>query len=230
FAVHGGEIMGIAGLAGNGQDQLLEIFSAQVRPNAGKLVFDDQDITDLPCAARRMLGIHCVPEERLGHAAVPEMSLALNACLTARERQNFVSRYGFLDFTRIESFTKDLVARFNVKTQGIDHQAMSLSGGNLQKFIMGREIMQNPNLLVALQPTWGVDAGSAHAIHQELLNLAKAGAAILVISQDLDELFAIANRIAVICEGVLSETYDTNMLTPESIGLLMSGQEIQSDI
>ena len=163
-----------------------------------------------------------VPEQRLGHGAVPGLSLAENALLTASARQQ-LTRGGLIDRTRRDSFARAIVARFGVRTAGIDHPAQSLSGGNLQKYLVGREIMQAPNVLIAAQPTWGVDAGAAAFIHAQLTELAAGGAAVLLITQDLDELLALADRIAVIAGGRLSPARPVAAWTLETIGRAMGG-------
>ena len=171
---------------------------------------------------RRRRGMCSVPEERLGHGAVPDMSLWENVILSARTRKG-IEKNGFLDLDIAHDFAREVVDIFNVKTAGIEHAARSLSGGNLQKFIVGREMLQNPTVLVILQPTWGVDAAAAADIHRALQKLAKNGAAILVISQDLSELMAISTSFAVLSEGRLSEPCPTGSLSIEEIGLLMGG-------
>jgi simple sugar transport system ATP-binding protein len=173
------------------------------------------------------MGMCFVPEERLGHAAVPAMSLVNNAILSARVRKG-LSRSGFINLPGATMFSREVVDDFNVKTSGVDRAARSLSGGNLQKFIMGREVLQGPLVLIASQPTWGVDAGAAAAIHNSLMQLAKGGAAILIISQDLDELMTISDRIAVIADGRLSPAEPTENLTIERIGINMGGQAERS--
>ena len=128
-----------------------------------------------------------------------------------------------MDIGKAAAFAQEVVAQFDVRTAGIGRAARSLSGGNLQKYVMGREILQTPSVLVVSQPTWGVDAGAAATIHKALLALAKAGAAVVVISQDLDELFAISSRIAVIAGGKLTPAEPVETLTVEAIGLSMGG-------
>jgi simple sugar transport system ATP-binding protein len=150
------------------------------------------------------------------------MSLWENGFLSAAVKMKLVKN-GFIQIAASNAFAEDVVKEFNVKTPGVGHMATSLSGGNLQKFIIGREIMQNPAMIVALQPTWGVDAGSAAAIRQALINLAAQGAAVLAVSQDLEELFEISDSIAVICEGRMSEPRLAENITVEEIGLLMAG-------
>ena len=163
-----------------------------------------------------------VPEKRLGHSAAPDMSLWENAILSARTRMG-LERWGFLDLAKAKSFAGEVVKAFNVKTAGVGQAAKSLSGGNLQKFVMGREILQTPQVLIVSQPTWGVDAGAAEVIHQAIFDLAAEGAAIVVISQDLDELMSISSSFAVIANGRLSPVRPTCEVTVEEVGLLMGG-------
>ena len=220
--VRGGEIVGVAGVAGNGQVELMEALIGEQPVASDAILLDGAAVGDKTPTARRAGGMCFVPEERLGHGAVPDMALWENAVLTARGRRGLV-RSGLVDIAQSKSFAENVVAEFGVRTAGIGHAARSLSGGNLQKFVMGREILQAPNVLVVSQPTWGVDAGAAATIHKALLALAKAGAAILVISQDLDELFAISDRIAVIAGGRLTAAQPVETLTVEAIGLSMGG-------
>ncbi|MEZ5773336.1 MAG: ABC transporter ATP-binding protein [Hyphomicrobiaceae bacterium] len=222
--VRAGEIVGLAGVAGNGQDELMEALIGERRvavPRA--IVVDGVPIGHQGPSARRARGMAFVPEERLGHAAVPDMALTDNTILSAAERMRLI-RGGLIDRTAAARFAGEIVSAFGVKTAGIEHQARSLSGGNLQKFVVGREVLQDPGVLIAAQPTWGVDAGAAAAIHQSLIDLAAKGAAILVISQDLDELMTICDRIAVIAGGRVSPARPTAKVSVEEIGLAMGGQ------
>ena len=224
--VRGGEILGIAGVAGNGQKELMEVLIGERPVNvAGAIELDGSAVGHHGADQRRALGMCFVPEERLGHGAVPGMSIADNTTLSARARKQLIS-WGFINLAATERFAKEIVATFDVRTAGIGHSARSLSGGNLQKFIMGREILQAPTVLVASQPTWGVDAGAAAAIHKALIQLAKGGAAILIISQDLDELLAISDRISVIAGGRLTTSQDVADVTVETIGASMGGQKM----
>lgn len=225
FTVHGGEILGIAGVAGNGQDALHAALTGESRAragDAGRIAIDGVDCARAAPRARRRLGLAAVPAERLGHGAVAEMSLADNAFLTAFAGLRF-ARCGFIRARACARFAAQVVAKFKVKTRGVDALAASLSGGNLQKFIVGRELMQSPGVLVVAQPTWGLDAGAAMSIRAALRALAGRGAAIVVISQDLDELFELSDRIAAMCAGRLSKLHDTRRVTVERIGLLMAG-------
>jgi simple sugar transport system ATP-binding protein len=222
FSVRAGEILGIAGVAGNGQVELMEVLTGEKTTDNDAVRIDGAPVGGENTTTRRRRGMCSVPEERLGHGAVPEMSLWENTILSARTRLG-MEKNGFLDLGIAHDFAGRVVGKFNVKTPGIEHEARSLSGGNLQKFIVGREILQSPTVLVILQPTWGVDAAAAADIHRALQKLAEGGAAILVISQDLDELMAISVNFAVISEGRLSKPCATGTMSVEEIGLLMGG-------
>jgi simple sugar transport system ATP-binding protein len=222
FEVREGEVLGIGGVAGNGQDELLAALSGELRTEPEAVELGDIPVGHLGPNARRRLGILAAPEERLGHAAAPDMSLTENAVLTGTVRLGFANR-GFLDWGKARAFAEDVIRRFDVRTPGPENAARSLSGGNLQKFVIGREILQEPKVLVVNQPTWGVDASAAAAIRQAILDLASRGAAVVVISQDLDELMEIADRFAALNEGRLSAPRPTQDLTIEAIGLMMGG-------
>jgi simple sugar transport system ATP-binding protein len=223
--VRSGEIVGIAGVAGNGQDELLALLSGETRLSSterSRVSLDGQPVANLYPDARRQHGLAFVPAERLGHGAVPDMSLAENGLLTAFQ-QGLLSK-GLVKHGKVMAYANEVIRRFAVKTPDAHTPARSLSGGNLQKFILGREIMQKPKLLVAAHPTWGVDVGAAAAIHRELIALRDAGAAILVISEDLDELFQISDRIAALSEGKLSPLRATAGCTHVEVGRWMAGQ------
>lgn len=221
--VRAGEIFGIAGVAGNGQAELMLALSGErLAAHGGMIAIDGRPVGRMDAARRRELGLCCVPEERNGHAAVPEMSLVENALLSAHGRMGLVSG-GFLRLGKAERFAAQIVQAFDVRTPGTGTLARSLSGGNLQKFVVGREILQEPTVLVVAQPTWGVDAGAAAAIHEALSKLAARGCAVLVISQDLDELLMLTDRLAVINVGLLSDPLPTARASVEEIGLLMGG-------
>jgi simple sugar transport system ATP-binding protein len=223
FSVREGEIFGIAGVAGNGQNELFQALTGE-RPVhiAQEILIDGIAAGRMGAAARRRMGMCSVPEERNGHAAVPEMSLTENFILSGYGRMGLLSS-GFIRNEAAEELSRRVVKDFNVKTAGVGASAGSLSGGNLQKFIVGREILQNPGVLVISQPTWGVDAGAAAAIHEALFTLAEKGSAIIVISQDLDELMALSDHLAVINMGSLSKSMITAKASIDKIGLLMGG-------
>lgn len=222
--IRAGDMIGIGGVAGNGQDELLAALSGEMRSAAGHVFFGGKDIGQLRPDARRSLGLCAAPEERMGHAAAPDMSLTENAALTARKRKS-LTKNGFIDWARTKTFAEDVIERFDVRTPGPANAARSLSGGNLQKFVIGREIMQDPSVLIVNQPTWGVDASAAAAIRQALLDLAASGAAVVVISQDLDELMEISTSFAALNEGRLSKPRPARGLTVEDIGLMLGGAD-----
>jgi ABC-type uncharacterized transport system ATPase subunit len=225
--VRGGEILGIAGVAGNGQDELFAALSGErLADHDGSIVIDGEAAGHLSITQRRRLGAAFVPEERLGHATVPRMTLSDNALLTGHAVG--MTHDGFIDRAAALNVVDRATKTFDIRKAKRDPEAASLSGGNLQKFVVGREILREPGVLVVSQPTWGVDAGAAAVIRQALIDLAARGAAVLVISQDLDELLEIADRIAVVFTGRLSVPIDSKAADREHLGLLMGGSSAQS--
>lgn len=228
LSVCAGEIVGIAGVAGNGQDELMQVIAGEVPvSNNDAMQLQNNPVGRLGAGERRRRGLCCVPEERLGHAAVPTLSLTENVFLTAHHRKA-LRIAGLVSYRRSRQFATEIIDRFNVQCNGPEALAGSLSGGNLQKFIVGREILQAPDVLVVSQPTWGVDAGAARAIHDALRTLADGGAAVLLVSQDLDELMQISDRIGALCAGQLSELHVTTEVTVQQVGLLMGGESLES--
>jgi general nucleoside transport system ATP-binding protein len=226
--VRAGEIVGIAGVSGNGQKELMAALSGE-RPqsDASTVTILGNAAGKLDAAQRRALGLAFVPEERLGRGAVPEMSLADNALLTAH-REGLVA-HGFIRDSAVRAYALDTINEYGVKAGGPDAAARSLSGGNLQKFIVGRETMLAPKMMIVAQPTWGVDVGASMLIRQALIDLRDSGVAVLVISEELDELFMISDRIAVIAGGRLSPTKRPAETNVEQIGVWMSGN-FDSDV
>jgi simple sugar transport system ATP-binding protein len=225
LAVHAGEIVGLAGVSGNGQQELMAALSGE-RPvaDANAVRIDGVPVGTRAAGERRELGLAFVPEDRLGRGAVPDMTLADNALLTSHRRS--LVRNGFVLRDAVRAFAADTIAAFNVKAPGPDAVARSLSGGNLQKYIVGREIRQQPKVLIAAQPTWGVDVGAAAQIRQSLIDLRDAGVAVLVVSEELDELIEISDRVAVIAQGRLSPARPVAETNAEEIGMLMAGSFI----
>lgn len=226
FRLRAGEILGIAGVSGNGQAELLSALSGEVIVPAVSLAAESITLcgkaaAQLPPGERRALGFAFVPEERLGRGAVPALSLSDNALLTAHRMDMVTS--GWIKHGAVEAFSRHCISTFNVSCGGPDAPAQSLSGGNLQKFIVGREILQDPKVFVIAQPTWGVDIGAATFIRQQLLDMAARGTAILVISEELQELFEICDRLAVLAGGRLSPAKAVETTSPDEIGQWMSG-------
>ncbi|MDZ7591330.1 MAG: ABC transporter ATP-binding protein, partial [Rubrivivax sp.] len=221
FEVRAGEIVGIAGISGNGQQELMAAISGEdPRASAATITLFGRPIGHHSPRRRRKEGLHFVPEERLGRGAVPTLSLAQNTLLTRTEA---VSRSGWVNLHRVERMAQDIIARFHVRGGGAGSSARSLSGGNLQKFLVGREISADPKLLVVSQPTWGVDVGAAAQIRGELLKLRDAGCALLVVSEELEELFEISDRLLVIAKGRVSPSVPVAQAGIEMIGAWMSG-------
>ena len=215
--VQGGELVAIAGVAGNGQSEFFDAISGEHPSQQNAIVIDGVACGSENVTQRRKRGAAFVPEERLGHGAVPSFKLSENVVLTRHEQTRVIDR------PRAFAIAEKVIKIFDVRKGKIDPEARALSGGNLQKFVVGRELDRNPKVLVVNQPTWGVDAGAAATIRQALIDLARSGAAVLVISQDLDEIFEIADRIAVISRGQLSPAVPAKDLSFEKIGLLMAG-------
>jgi simple sugar transport system ATP-binding protein len=222
LAVRQGEILGIGGVAGNGQDELMLALSGEVRSAPSAVQVAGVDAGSLGPTERRRAGLVTAPEERLGHAACPDMSLTENALLSGAVRKG-LTRRGFIDWRATRDWAGEVVKTFDVRTPGVGVAARALSGGNLQKFVIGREILQSPKVIVVNQPTWGVDAAAAAFIRQALMDRAAEGAAVVVISQDIDELMEIADRFAALNEGRLSDPVPTEGLTVERIGLMLGG-------
>jgi simple sugar transport system ATP-binding protein len=226
--VRAGEVLAIAGVAGNGQGELFDVLSGEYLVAGNDAVqIRGKAVGRAGISARRLMGAAFVPEERHGHGAVTGMSLSENLVLSrnASDRKAFLTG-GALKIIRgstIKAATKRICSDMDVRKSGEDPAAGSLSGGNLQKFIVGRELDRQPSLMVVNQPTWGVDAGAASHIRQALVDLAKAGSGVLVISQDLDEIFEIATHVAVISDGKLSPAFPAADMNREKIGLLMGG-------
>ncbi len=223
--VRAGEVVGIAGVSGNGQKELLYALSGEdLRACAGTLWIGDADVGQMHPGERRKLGLHFVPEERLGRGAVPSLDLAHNLLLTRDEaisHSGFVG--GWIRLGYLQRQAEGIIQRFNVRAGGAGSSAHSLSGGNLQKFIVGREVDAGPKLLIVSQPTWGVDVGAAAQIRSEILDLRDAGCAVLVFSDDLEELFELSDRLYVIARGRLSPSVSIGEARVEQIGAWMSG-------
>lgn len=237
--VKAGEILGIAGVAGNGQDELMALLSGEELVSRKQQTFNIElfghELRALSPEKRRELGFAFVPEERLGRGAVPDMSLVDNALLSASHvhhqddgnstsKSTALKHNGWINYRKVRDFALAIIDKYNVKCADEDAQAKSLSGGNLQKFIIGREIEQNPRLLVCSHPTWGVDIGAAILIRHALIHLRDQGAAIVLISEDIDELYQVSDRIGAICDGELSPFAATQQVGIETLGQWMAGQ------
>ena len=219
--VHQGEIVGIAGVSGNGQRELLYALSGEdSRAAPDSILLAGHAVGDSGPAQRRALGLHFVPDERLGRGAVPALSLAHNLLLT---RSEAISDSGWINMSALAMQAQAIIDKYRVKAGGPQAAAQSLSGGNLQKFIVGREIDASPRLLIVSQPTWGVDVGAAAQIRAALVALRDAGCAVLVVSEELDELFELCDRMHVMALGRISPSLSREQATVAKIGSWMSG-------
>ena len=224
LGVRSGEVVGIAGVSGNGQRELAEAVAGLRPVVAGRVDIDDVDVTGLHPSEVRAAGLAYVPEERMRDGVVAEFSVAENLILVDHNRRPFC-RWGLLRLGAIADRCRDLVERFAVKTPALETPAGNLSGGNIQKLILARELSSEPGVLLASQPTRGVDIGAAEYIHRRLIEERLRGAAVLVISEDLDEVLALSDRIAVMSEGRILAVMDRSEATIQRIGLLMAGSE-----
>jgi simple sugar transport system ATP-binding protein len=237
LSVHRGEVLGIAGISGNGQAEFLAAVSGERRVSPNEIRLAETPVGHLDAGERRSLGLAYVPEERLGRGAVPDMSLAENALLTA-SRKGMV-RAGLVDWAAAEAYAERCIREFGVRlggardvgaggarevgTGGARATARSLSGGNLQKFIVGREIAQQPKVMLLAQPTWGVDVAATALIRQRILDLAASGVAVLIVSEDLGEILELCDRVAVMAGGRLSPAREVGETHAAEIGAWMAG-------
>jgi len=221
LSVNAGEILGIAGISGNGQAELMAALSGETTVEKHAIHLEGKPVGNLNAGQRRNRGLVFVPEERLGRGAVPPFSLSHNALLTAHRKG--MKHWGLVRYSKAREFADKCVARFDVRCGGSGDDARSLSGGNLQKFIVGREIMLKPRVMIVAQPTWGVDVGASAVLRQALLDLSRNGVGIVLISEELEELFEISDRIAVLAQGRLSAAEPRGATSAESVGMKMSG-------
>jgi len=226
--MYGGQLLGIAGVAGNGQSEFFDLVSGEITiAENDKITMRGNAVGTVGINGRRQLGAAFVPEERLGHSAVPDLKLSENLLLARHVSDNAaftgLGAIRYIMNEQLQQATKRICEVMDVRKSGTDPAASSLSGGNLQKFIMGRELDRQPSIMVVNQPTWGVDAGAAARVRQALIDLARSGSCVIVISQDLDEIFEISDVISVMSDGHLSKPEDASNMTREEIGLLMGG-------
>ena len=230
FSLKAGKISAIAGIAGNGQNELFAALSGETYlADASVISIFGKNAGNKGINARRKMGLAFVAEERLGHGAAPTLSMSDNVILTRATISNKLRTVLGLSRSNAATIREQICDDFDVRRGSKNPPAGSLSGGNLQKFIMGRELGSDPKIIIINQPTWGVDAGAAHHIRQTLIDSAKAGMAILIISQDLDEIFEVADEIAVLHEGHLSTFQNAPTVSRESVGLLMGGEGFNDD-
>lgn len=222
-----GEILGLAGVAGNGQDELVSLIHGELAADGGLLTLDGQSIAGQSQVQRRRKGLATVPADRMGRGSVASLSLTENQLLTGYVTHG-VHHY-LVKWRSVRKRAAHIIHQYGVKAGGPDELAGSLSGGNLQKFIVGRELEQNPRVLICFHPTWGVDLGAANKIHQALVALRDRGTAILVISEDLDELFLLSDRLGAICGGQLSPLEPKPQVGLDQLGEWMAGSFIKQN-
>jgi simple sugar transport system ATP-binding protein len=220
--VRSGEILGIAGVSGNGQRELAESITGLRKITGGKVFLEGEDITGLVPAeiTERMLSY--IPEERMRDGMIKNFTVAENLILREHHKQPY-SRSGFLNLRDISNHADQLIKKFHVKTPSRETFAKNLSGGNIQKVVLAREISRSPRVIVAAQPTRGLDIGATEYVREQLLEQRRQGAAVMLISEDLDEILALSDRIAVIYEGQIMDIVPRENATPEKLGLLMAG-------
>jgi len=220
--IHGGEIVGLAGVSGNGQRELAECLAGMRKASAGSVMIGPREITFASLNQRVDAGMAYIPEERMRDGAIREFSVQENIFLHDHSSPRF-TRGIFLSFPRMAAHAARLVSEFAVKTPGLDTPLKNLSGGNIQKLIMARELSRHPEVLIAAQPTRGVDVSATEYIHQRLLQQREAGTGILLISEDLDEICTLSDRIAVMYEGRIIGVVRRGQATREQLGLMMAG-------
>ena len=220
FVACAGEIVGIAGVAGNGQRELADVIAGLRQAESGSVVLNSVNATNLSPQKRFELGLAYIPEDRLGVGLAPRLSLIDNAILRVYQEQR---RGPFIVGKRAQRYSEKIISEFEVRAGDPSGVIASLSGGNLQKFVVGREIGQKPSLFIVNQPTWGVDALSAANIRQAIVEIANTGAAIILISQDLDEILEISNKVAFLTNGNLSTPTNTADIKTDEIGAIMGG-------
>ncbi len=223
LSVHAGEIVGIAGVDGNGQSELVEAITGLRKAEAGSIIFRGKDITSLAIADRNSMGMGHIPEDRQKRGLILSETLAANMVIKRFTEEPF-SHHGMLDYPAIREYSEAIIERFDVRSgEGSDSLAGKLSGGNQQKAIIGREITADPDLLIAVQPTRGLDVGAIEFIHKQLVDERDRGKAVLLISFELDEIFNLSDRIAVISGGELIDIVDTASTDEHAVGLMMAG-------
>jgi ABC-type uncharacterized transport system ATPase subunit len=229
FTVHEGEVFGIAGVEGNGQREFVEAIAGLRSSDDGYVVFDGEDITDTSRRSRIESGIAYVPEDRHEEGIVLDYDLTENALLGNQALAPFANG-SFLDWNAVTEHAEDIVESYDVQPPSIDADAHSLSGGNQQKFIVGRELEHDPDLVIASHPTRGVDVGSIEFIHERLLAMRETGTAVLLISSKLDEIQQLSDRLAVMYEGQFADVVDPESVSKEDLGLLMAGRQPDSGV
>ncbi|QAY67426.1 ABC transporter ATP-binding protein [Paenibacillus protaetiae] len=222
FTVRSGEILGIAGVDGNGQSELIQAITGMLKVNGGEVKLNSRNITNQSPRNISVAGVSHIPEDRHKHGLVLDFTLSENMILSTYFNEQF-GKGGFIDYKAMDELSAKLVEEFDVRSSGIHATARSLSGGNQQKAIIAREIWKDPDLLIAVQPTRGLDIGAIEYVHKRLVEARNQGKAVLLVSFELDELYALSDRIVVMYEGKLMGEVDASVRNDEQLGLLMAG-------
>ena len=222
FSVNRGECLGIAGISGNGQSELFQVLSGEIISEKNSIEFNNNYIGDLSPQERREYLMAFSPEDRLEQAAIPQMKIFENVALNNFKSSNFFNN-GLINENKIKEHSKKIISVFNVNTDNIELKSQFLSGGNLQKLIIGRELITSPDLLICFNPTWGLDVGAINYIHETLIKINEQNKSIILISTDTDELLKLSDKISVIHKGKLSKIMNAEEVTSEKLGILMGG-------
>ena len=221
--VNSGEIVGIAGVSGNGQSYLADLISGLLRPSSGKFLLHDKQIKNPNPLGMIKQGVGRIPEDRISTGLVGDMSVLENMALESYWEKDF-NRFGLINFKALADYSEKLSKNFDVRSGGLHVRARNMSGGNMQKLILARVLSKKPSVIMANQPTWGLDVGATAFIHRQLIEASRKGAGVILISEDLDELFGVADTIQVMFQGTLSTPIDPARTTASELGLAMSGQ------
>ncbi len=222
FSVNRGECLGIAGISGNGQSELFQVLSGEILSDKNSIEYNKNYIGDLNPQERREYLMAFSPEDRLEQAAIPQMAIFENVALNNFKSSNFFNN-GLINENKIKEHSKKIISDFNVNTDNIELKSQFLSGGNLQKLIIGRELITAPDLLICFNPTWGLDVGAINYIHETLIKINEQNKSIILISTDTDELLKLSDKISVIHKGKLSNIMNADEVTSEKLGILMGG-------
>ena len=225
FSVKKGECLGIAGISGNGQNELFQILSGEIITPDTSIIFRNKEIAKLNPKQRREYLMAFSPEDRISQAAVPELKIYENVALNNFKSSNFFEK-GLVNEKKIKEHSKKILSDFSVNTDNVELKSQFLSGGNLQKLILGRELITAPELLICYNPTWGLDVGAINYIHETLIKINDQEKSTILISTDTEELLKLSDRIAVIYKGKLSKIMPSEEVTPEKLGVLMGGGSI----
>ena len=222
LTVNSREIVGIAGVSGNGQSQLADLISGLLTPSSGTFILLGKPISNPTPLFMIKQGVGRIPEDRTSTGIVGDMSVLENMALESYWKDEF-NRYGLIDFKALLEHTESLSKQFDVRSGGPNASARTMSGGNIQKLILARVLSENPSVIIANQPTWGLDVGATAFVHRQLIEASRNGAGVVLISEDLDELFGVVDTIQVMYQGTLSKPIDPAKTTASKLGLAMSG-------